>query len=89
MAIFNYRRFYSLFKAFWRRIFFFWRYFTAGLYSVLGYARKSLTWRKSSGGRQDDGEERPAEGDSEAAAGTREVDPEGWETDPRELSTYE
>lgn len=84
MAICNYRPFYSLFEAFWR-IFSFWRYFSA----VSGYVRKSLTWRKSSGGRQDDGEERPAEWDSEAAAGTREVGPEGWETDPRELSTYE
>lgn len=86
MAMFDYRRFYSLFEWFWRRVLFLWRCFAPAFYSVVGYTRKALIWRKSSRGGQDDRPERPAERDCEAAASGREAGPEGWETGPRELS---
>lgn len=87
MAMFGYRRF--LIEWLWPKVLFLWRCFALGLYSIVGYSRKALTWRQSSRGPQDDGPERTAERDFEAAAGGREVGPKGWETDPGELSMYE
>lgn len=52
--MFDYRRLYSLFQWFWRNARFLWRSFASGFYSVVGYTRKALTWRKSSRGRLDD-----------------------------------
>ena len=86
MAVFGYRRFYSLYEWFLRKVIFLWRFFAPGLYSVFGYVRKRLTWRKSPRGRQD---HEPEKWHCEAAVGGPEVGPEGWEKDPREVSTYE
>lgn len=82
MAIFSYRRFSQWI---WPRVLFFWRCVESVFYLILGSTRKVLTWRKGSGGRQDDGPERPAESDCEG----REVGPDSCETDPRQLSMYE
>lgn len=89
MAMFGYRRFNFLFAWLRKKALFFWRFFAPGLHLIVGYSRKVLTWRKSSRGPQDDGPERTAERDFEAAAGGREVGPKGWETDPGEQSMYE
>lgn len=86
MAWTYFRRFYSLFEWFWRRILFLGHYLAPVLYSVVGYARKAITWRESSRCRQDESPERPGEGDCEAAAGGGEFDPEGGEAEPSQLS---
>lgn len=83
MARTYYRRFYSLFEWFWCRILL-WRYLAPVFYSVVGYARRVITWRESSRCRQDESPERPGERDCEAAAGGGELGPEGGE--PSQLS---
>lgn len=74
--MFDYRRLYSLFHWFWRNARFLWGSFASGFYSIVGYTRKALTWRKSPRGRLDDDPESAvergcgavAEGDRGAAA---------------------
>lgn len=83
-----YRRISSLFEWFWRKILLLWRYFAPALYSVIGYARKAISWRKGSRGRQDEGQERPGERDPEAAAGGGEFGHNDGETGPSKISTY-
>lgn len=81
MAWMGYSRFLSLLQWFWRKLLFVWRYFAPALYSVIGYARNQITWRK---GRQDEGRE----SDFEAPADGGDFGPEDGETEPSELSMY-
>lgn len=85
MAWAGYRRVSSAFEWFWRTILFLWRYFSPALYSVIGYARKAITWRKGSRGRQDEVRERAPERDQEAAAGAGESGHNDGETEPSEI----